>query len=65
MTDKQQQWGVLGLDNAGLIRAFDDRPSADAFAMLRGKGHRVVVGFCQGTKDFHWSESENATGLKG
>jgi hypothetical protein len=62
MTDKQQQWGVLGLNNAGLIQTFDDRIAADAFAKLRGNGHRVVVGFCQGTKDFHWSESENAKG---
>jgi hypothetical protein len=59
MTNKQQ-WGVVGLNNSGLIQAFDDRLSADALAKLRGKGERVVVGFSQGTKDFHWSESENA-----
>ena len=55
-------WGVVGPDKIGLIQAFDERNAADTFAKLRGKGHRVVVGFCQGTKDFHWSESENAKG---
>ena len=62
MTDKLTRWGVVGLNNTGLVQAFDDRSSADAFALLRGKGHRVVIGHSQGTKDFHWSESENAQG---
>jgi hypothetical protein len=62
MTDKQTRWGVVGLNNIGLVQVFDDRPSADAFALQRGKGHRVVIGHSEGTKDFHWSESENAKG---
>ena len=62
MTDKVTHWGVVGLNNIGLIQTFGDHAAATAFAALRGKGHRVVVGFCQGNKDFHWSESENAQG---
>lgn len=62
MTNKVTHWGVVGLNKIGLIQTFGDRAAADAFATLRGAGHRVVVGFCQGSKDFHWSESENAQG---
>ena len=46
--------------SSGLIRVFDDRRSAVAFAKSRGKGDRVVVGQSEGTKAFLWSESENA-----
>lgn len=57
-----RQWAVIGLNNLGLVQAFDDRQQADALAIARGKGERVVTGFSHGTKDFHWSESENAQG---